>query len=636
MGSKFGNFSIADTSIEDTAKLLESYPQNLMTGKFLESAIKLLTKDAKLPTAEQHNFVESLVQISDLAKRTFFIGIRGKWTTVYSEDFFVGSEIDVIPLSKKIDKTFVVAEVFDDDIFGIAIIKNGEILTRHVSGDTDVWKMTPKKGNLEIIAETFGITDKRKVLEVVLDSEDVPEKVMALEELLNIFLWTVGREQVLAMGWKEVEIPAKKKSKPDLTSIKQALNHKKSSPLATAWEEFESTPPWKYRIEILWETEIGRASGASAYLIGENSGKATLLEGRDLILAYNHAEDDHGFRSKGRLTKLIDGKIFDFFEAEEAIQKPALGNNGEIYVETSGVSHGERRSDTALYRVETGGKVAWRFQLSGTNETKPVIDDDSIYVYDFQTPGPRRVIGHLYRIRNSGELVWQLPFESIITTDPVIMGKKDNKRIIFGLRHLHSLVAVDLQGNKIVEISDDAAETKGHGDPYLVADALFTSTDHLMHLNENLDILWKYKPAKGFVHGEPLVDPLKNTYGYATYNQFYSLDQQGKERWIVTIDGYPILQPTLLNNGDILIATQTAPPKHVRSGDIDSYTKFQIFTNSGQKLFEHTLPGSLFHVWLGKNNKFVVGLDWRRNYPKEERSEVSVKIFCLELTANES
>jgi len=137
MGEKFGNFSILNISFEETVKLLEFYPQEPITGDYLKSVMKSLIRDNKPQTEELNKFVDSLAQISNLEERIFYIGTRGKWTTVYSEDFFTGNEINIMPLTNVCNNTFVISEVFDGDVFGLAVIKKGVLLTRHVSGATD-------------------------------------------------------------------------------------------------------------------------------------------------------------------------------------------------------------------------------------------------------------------------------------------------------------------------------------------------------------------------------------------------------------------------------------------------------------------------------------------------------------------
>ena len=94
-----------------------------------------------------------------------------------------------------------------------------------------------------------------------MDCEDISDKIDALEELFDIRLWTVGIEEDMELGWKKVVIPPTKDKKTSSSKRIQVPVQQRSSPLAMAWDEFDSTPPWKYSAKVIWETEIKNAKG---------------------------------------------------------------------------------------------------------------------------------------------------------------------------------------------------------------------------------------------------------------------------------------------------------------------------------------------------------------------------------------
>ena len=381
MGAKFGNFSISDISFEETVKLLESYHKYSSSINYLELGKKLLAKDHQPPIDGQNKLLESLEKLSKIASSTFYVKTRGRWTTVYNEDFFVGTEINIMPLSLKCDNTFVVSEMFDGDVFGLAVIRKGLLLTRLASGATDSWHMTAKKGDLDILADTFGIPDKKKVLAVVLDCEDISDQVDALEELFDITLWSVGIEEGTESGWKKVVINPKEKNKKGVSKRKQVTVDQSSSPLSMAWEEFASTPPWKYGVKVKWETEINQASVV-------HEGRSALAREQDLIFAYNHVEDAHGVKKKGRLAKIINGTVTDYFEINEPITATMFGDNGDVFIISTKRyldTEKEQHIDTTLSRIKPDGVIVWQYRFEDASISSFTIDVNSIFVYDFKS-----------------------------------------------------------------------------------------------------------------------------------------------------------------------------------------------------------------------------------------------------------
>ena len=360
-------------------------------------------------------------------------------------------------------------------------------------------------------------------------------------------------------------------------------------------------------------------------------------------VAYNYEEGGNHWKTKGRLAKIQNDKVTDYFEIDQVIGKPSLGDNGDIYVTIPGYFDAgkDRNSDSTLLRVRPDGTIVWKYQFDGVNIFTPVTYGDSVFINDFKSARGGSSLGHLNRINNDGELVWQVAFETFISSNPVILGDKGNECIILGLRLFKRLVEVDMLGNIIVEkqltsgVNNEPRKPSGIEGPWLAGEDLFARIgEYLVGLDENLEPLWQYTPAKGFPHGAPVIDTQKNIYCYATANQLFSLDQEGKERWVIDSNGEGMLQPVLLASGDIFIPTQAPYAKHHKRGEVDANTLIQIFTPAGQKIFEYILPGYAFKVLLGKDNKLYIGLHLARFYPKEERTDHSIKIYCLDLSEN--
>jgi succinate dehydrogenase flavin-adding protein (antitoxin of CptAB toxin-antitoxin module) len=208
MGTKFSHFSILNSTIEEATELLQLMPKKT---NFYEMMKRLSPESAeefkKLEDCGDKN-IEMAMRRMNSQKREYFIGKNHDWTTVFSEEFgFESIDNYSLILSKKSNKTFLTVGLFDEDVFTLSVIKIGEILTHHVSGDAEAYEMKQSLGNSAIFAETFNIVPRKDELEQILESndEDLYKKIMELEKLFNMKLW-INRSAPKEMGWKKVVV----------------------------------------------------------------------------------------------------------------------------------------------------------------------------------------------------------------------------------------------------------------------------------------------------------------------------------------------------------------------------------------------------------------------------------------------
>ena len=141
-----------------------------------------------------------------MQKRTYYVGQNLNWTTVFSEEFgFESIDVYTLSLSKNTDKLFFTIGLFDEDVFTFSVIKEGKIVTHHVSGAAETYEMKPSLGDAAIFAETFNVVPRKEQLEQILETNDshLDKKITELENLISVKLW-LNRSAPRELRWKKV------------------------------------------------------------------------------------------------------------------------------------------------------------------------------------------------------------------------------------------------------------------------------------------------------------------------------------------------------------------------------------------------------------------------------------------------
>jgi hypothetical protein len=209
MGTKFGHFSVFNSNIDETVRILKSLPKSQSTfEKFEKMGKTWFDKSLEPLTEDKERALMQLFQLRDQSLNTYFVGINNRAITVFSEELgFENTEQLVKSISRRLQKSFMVLSVFDNDVLLLSIIKSGSVLTRHLSGDAEAYfGENTSLGDLGTIANELRIPEKRDLLERALKGDDPLKKVSDLETLLEMTLWIISEEEVTKMGWKKVTI----------------------------------------------------------------------------------------------------------------------------------------------------------------------------------------------------------------------------------------------------------------------------------------------------------------------------------------------------------------------------------------------------------------------------------------------
>ena len=219
MGTKFAHFSISDSSIDQTIGLLNLIPKrpNIMEimkrvapdNELFNKPIEQLKKPENQSDEQWQKFQKDwskATKYMNSQKRTYYVGQNLNWTTVFSEEFgFESIDVYTLSLSKNTDKLFFTIGLFDEDVFTFSVIKQGKILTHHVSGSAEIYGMKQSLGDSAIFAETFNIAPRKEQLEQILKTNDkhLDKKITGLENLVSVKLW-LNRSAPRELRWKKV------------------------------------------------------------------------------------------------------------------------------------------------------------------------------------------------------------------------------------------------------------------------------------------------------------------------------------------------------------------------------------------------------------------------------------------------
>jgi hypothetical protein len=372
-----------------------------------------------------------------------------------------------------------------------------------------------------------------------------------------------------------------------------------------------------HKTRISWEMEILRSS----LFKGGGRGTFSLVNNNELVLAYNQ-ENKHNIHEKGYLVRVKQKEVKVIFKTKRMFWDPVMDGD-DIYLVTVSVIQGEIAEQGVIFKFGSENTLEWQYQLDGGANSLPVVWEDSVFITDFMEPTRS---GHLYRISKNGELILKKQIQSFNHFEPWIL--KNRKLIIVSFESPKVLQMLDFKGNIRLEKSVSYLGTplfsqNDRGD-------LFASINKaIVELDNNLDIVWEYKPENGFAYMAPVIDSEGNLFSLISGHRLVSIDPNGKERWVTDIFGQGY-QPCILNNGDILIATSN--PTGKRAKEERNTTYIEIFSRDGEKILNYKLPGTIFHVVRDNNDTIYVATGCGRPFPKEGREERSFRIFSLSLS----
>jgi len=366
-------------------------------------------------------------------------------------------------------------------------------------------------------------------------------------------------------------------------------------------------------IHINWETEIEYASG----------GTFSISNSHDLILTYSQ-EDLGCFHINSKMAKIRDGKITEIFETKSFLRTPTIDENDDLYVCTHGYDTDEVENKGTLFRINPDGKVVWEYLLDAVSTLNPVIYQDSVLVFDFSG---KKQYGHLYRIGKNGTLIWKKSFDGNSFCEPFILKINGQDSIL-----LHAF-----DDYFILNMNGDTLQKKRLGRPMVGGLSIDEQGNiyacihpSLLSLDNNMDIIWAYKPDVAFVAYRPIIDSHGNLHCMLQGNRMVSLNAHGKERWIATVTGYFGYSPLVLQDDDILMITIRKSRK--RRPQIEDTTYLEIFSIDGIKHLKQELSGFIVDTVLSDNGTIFLSTGCRRVFLSKKQVKNSIKVFSINIS----
>lgn len=182
MGTKFANIHMKETDINKVELCIKNHIEKNDTVN-LKWASNILKSEGI-----------SLDLISNLLQDTYSycIGrIHPEWVTVLNSNFAWESIKEIgVKFSKSIQGLILAVGYFDDDVFSIHLIKNGKVLTSHVSGDgASCYGEKERLGDIELLIRELKLDISTENLQSILEMEDLQKKVEELEKITLLPLW---------------------------------------------------------------------------------------------------------------------------------------------------------------------------------------------------------------------------------------------------------------------------------------------------------------------------------------------------------------------------------------------------------------------------------------------------------------
>jgi hypothetical protein len=372
----------------------------------------------------------------------------------------------------------------------------------------------------------------------------------------------------------------------------------------------------EYTISTNWHIEIPESHISNNF----GRGKISLLDNGSILLAYNETNDLYE-TIRGKLINIRNGKISVVFDTNQTLWSH-IDDGNDVYIASFGneVKNRQKRKGI-IYQLSASSNIQWQYQLDEFISTLPVFLEDSIIVIDFNDSTGYE---NIYRISKNGKLVWRKKFDGFTCSDPCILpGRNEFIRPVRGLNILEkwSLDGDIKKTKSFKELSEVTLSLNDQGSVFAAVDKSIAA------LNDELEVIWKYKPEKGWADQAPVFDSYNNAYSILNMRRLVSLDHDGNEKWIVKLFGYG-KQPLVTDEGDIITLT-TMPNSN--PDDLEQNTsKLELFSDSGEKLLEHEITGTCIYGKIHKDNIFVVTNGVRSNHDSGY-DNYSVNVYSLKL-----
>jgi hypothetical protein len=341
------------------------------------------------------------------------------------------------------------------------------------------------------------------------------------------------------------------------------------------------------KIVLNWELEINHVYCPQIF----SRGRFCVTKNGDIIIGYNQ-ESQNNLHEKGKIVRIIQGKIQDIFETNEHVRLPVLDENENIYFTYSDRFFGMvgKTSKSTLVKIDHNNALIWEFPLKSQAQTVPVLDRDSLFLFDF-TANEKH--GWLSKINLDGKLIWEKQFSGICWCEPLLL--KNNQGIIIGFRFLKKMYLIDLSGKIMLEKTENGDggiitfSQDGFGNIYGCPNGI------LIAYNKDLTEKWKYMVPEGYFFRAPVADDLGNLY-ICCGQRLISLEINGKEKWITKASGIEPGLPVVLGDGKILNTSCTQTSKKTETPNFITY--LDIFTSNGEKVTTYELSGTIIYSTL--------------------------------------
>ena len=170
MGAKFANIQIRESNLSLVEIALKKYLENSEKDK--ESIGYFLRKQHKTDT--------------------FYIGqVNRNWITILHSALEWGNVSQfAYEFSQYYKGVIMAVGYYDDDVLGICIVKDEELLTQHVSGEgADYYAAGEEFGNVDVLIKELNLDTNSDELKNVLQMTELDDKVKKLEKSFNTLLW---------------------------------------------------------------------------------------------------------------------------------------------------------------------------------------------------------------------------------------------------------------------------------------------------------------------------------------------------------------------------------------------------------------------------------------------------------------
>jgi outer membrane protein assembly factor BamB len=333
-------------------------------------------------------------------------------------------------------------------------------------------------------------------------------------------------------------------------------------------------------VKINWKLTI-----KNAYLPGAGGGRFFLGDNKDIIMVYD--QYDGYFHEKSKCILIRNGKISELYETREYLCEPLLVQNEEVFLTTFGAIDAETSDSppSKIIKLDIYGKVAWEYLLEADQNCLPIYYDNSIFIHDFWTS---KKSGNLYRIDKMGNLAWKKRFPGSFWSSPLVLEEK--QQLVIGNNGSLLMYVLDLDGNILSQKSlGKSCGSRRVFSRGLNGEIFVNVNNTLIAFNKNTNEIWTYAAEEKSIIVAPIIDFEGNLYLITTWKKLVCLDSRGKERWKIPISGDIFLEPAILDNGNIFVASSGLNEKHRET------TFIQIFSPQGALLTKIELNGYYVH-----------------------------------------